>query len=167
MVTTAGAWQPRRWDHLKSWPKPNERSEARDNQSTSKTVAEDHFPGNCPYIPDLPLTCKRPDYDEDSARSVLHLCKRRNTSRRLSAGDNIIVVEATKLLCSADQDQEEIHAIYVVDADQRLVGVASLRSMLLASPDILMGRIADRKDIVSLAYLLWCRCLCLQLGDLT
>ena len=68
------------------------------------------------------------------------------TSRLLSAGDNISVVEATELLCSADQDQEEIHAIYVVDADQRLVGVASLRSMLLASSDILMGSIADRKD---------------------
>jgi magnesium transporter len=89
------------------------------------------------------------------------------TSRLLSAGDNISVVEATELLRSADQDQEEIHAIYVVDADQRLVGVASLRSMLLASSDILMGSISDRKDIVSLTYLLWCRCLCLELGDLT
>ena len=68
------------------------------------------------------------------------------TSRLIAVSDEVSVGESTELL-RASSDLDEILAVYVVDLQQRLVGVASLRSMLLASGDSLMGTIADRETM--------------------
>lgn len=64
------------------------------------------------------------------------------TSRLVAVGEHVTVGEATELL-RAVSVTEEILAVYVVDAEQHLIGVASLRSMLLATGSTLMGSLAD------------------------
>lgn len=67
------------------------------------------------------------------------------TSRLLAVSEQVTIAEATQHLRSTALDNEDLLAVFVVDADQRLIGVASLRSMLLASTEATMGSIADQE----------------------
>ena len=67
------------------------------------------------------------------------------TSRLIAVSEQVTIAEATQHLRSTALYNEDLLAVFVVDADQRLIGVASLRSMLLASMEATMGSIADQE----------------------
>lgn len=67
------------------------------------------------------------------------------TSRLIAVSEQVTIAEATQHLRSTALYSEDLLAVFVVDADQRLIGVASLRSMLLASTEATMGSIADQE----------------------
>ena len=67
------------------------------------------------------------------------------TSRLIAVSEQVTIAEATQHLRSTALYNEDLLAVFVVDADQRLIGVASLRSMLLASTEATMGSIADQE----------------------
>jgi len=72
------------------------------------------------------------------------------TSRLLAVSEQVTIAEATQNLRSTALDNEDLLAVSVVDAGQRLIGVASLRSMLLASTEATMGSIADHEVMLVL-----------------
>ncbi len=75
---------------------------------------------------------------EDSGGGIM-------TSRLIAVGDHVTVSEAIEALRSSATNDEQILAIFVVDTQQRLLGVASLQSMLLASREALMGSLAHHQ----------------------
>ncbi len=79
-------------------------------------------------------------YPEDSAGSVM-------TTEYASIPEDITVSEAITRLRQQAPDSETIYYIYVVDQERRLVGVVSLRDLILARPDALIRDIMHRDPV--------------------
>jgi magnesium transporter len=67
-------------------------------------------------------------YDEDTAGGIMNPMK--PMLRR-----HMTVAEATAFLRDHYEDQHELHYLFVLDRDGRLIGVISLRAMILARPE--------------------------------
>ncbi|MEX2572394.1 MAG: magnesium transporter [Gemmatimonadota bacterium] len=83
------------------------------------------------------LVEKLASYEEDVAGGLM-------TPEFVSLQGSMTVAEALTYLREASPDAETIYYLYVVDPGQRLLGVLSLRELIIASPDTcvedLMGR---------------------------
>ncbi len=78
-------------------------------------------------------------YDEDSAGRIMD-------TEFFSLSEDTTVQQAIAAL-REQQDVEMIFYLYVVDEQQRLAGVTSLRQLLLTQPDTLLGDIMQR-DVI-------------------
>ncbi|HET6352494.1 MAG TPA: magnesium transporter [Coriobacteriia bacterium] len=58
--------------------------------------------------------------------------------------DEMTVQEVIEHLRAVSEEQETIYYVYVVEGDNHLTGVISLRDLLLAQPDTLVSEIAER-----------------------
>lgn len=77
-------------------------------------------------------------YDEDSAGSIM-------TTEYASLPENVTVRDALELLRKQAPDRETIYYIYIVDEDRRLLGLVSLRELILAQPATRVGHIMRRE----------------------
>jgi len=66
-------------------------------------------------------------WPEDSAGGLM-------TTDYVSVPPTLTVAEAIELIRAASQDAETIYYVYVLSEDERLLGILSLRDLLLASP---------------------------------
>ncbi|WP_010583845.1 magnesium transporter [Schlesneria paludicola] len=80
-------------------------------------------------------------YPEDSAGSIM-------TTEYASLPDGIPVGEALNLLRQQAPNRETIYYVFVVDAGRRILGVISLRELILARPSALIADIMTR-DFIS------------------
>jgi magnesium transporter len=80
-------------------------------------------------------------YPEDTAGGIMNLPP--PSLRR-----QMTVAEAYRFLRENYQDEAEMYYLYVLDRYGRLIGVVSLRALVLASPDQIVERIMDR-DVVA------------------
>lgn len=80
-------------------------------------------------------------FPEESAGSVM-------TTEYASLPENILVREAIERLRKQAPNRETIYYIYVIDEKRQLLGLVSLRDLILASPD---ARVADimTRDVIS------------------
>ncbi|HVS02051.1 MAG TPA: magnesium transporter [Thermoanaerobaculia bacterium] len=78
-------------------------------------------------------------YDEDSAGRVMD-------TEFLALPETTTVQEAIQRI-QADQEMENVFYLYVVDKDDHLVGVTSLRQLLLTRPQRTLGEIMKRSVI--------------------
>jgi magnesium transporter len=79
-------------------------------------------------------------YEEEAAGGLM-------TPEFVSLAASMTVERALEFLRRASPDAETIYYLYVVDADQRLSGVLSLRELIVASPATRIGDIMD-PDVV-------------------
>ena len=79
-------------------------------------------------------------YEEDTAGSEM-------TTEYAWLPEEITVSEAITRLRQQAPDSETIYYIYVVDKERRLVGVVSLRDLILARPDALIQDIMHRDPV--------------------
>jgi magnesium transporter len=79
-------------------------------------------------------------YPPDTAGAVM-------TTDFVALDTGLTVPEAIEHLRSAHLDAETIYTIYVVDAEHRLIGVVSLRALVLASPETTIGELMTREVI--------------------
>ncbi|MBN1574033.1 MAG: magnesium transporter [Deltaproteobacteria bacterium] len=79
-------------------------------------------------------------YDEESAGGIMQ-------TEVVSVKDNANVSRAIKEIRSMSKEMEDIHNVYVVDADGRLVGVLPLRKLILASPKSKVFNVMDKDPI--------------------
>lgn len=82
-------------------------------------------------------------YDENSAGSIM-------TTEYASLPEDITVREALDRLRRQAPDRETIYYIYIVDEARRLLGLISLRELILASPNTVLSDIM-RRDIISVS----------------
>lgn len=82
------------------------------------------------------------NYDEDTAGGLMQ-------TEFIQARENWPVNRAVIELRKQAEDVDKVYTIYVVDADDRLVGVLSLKSLLFASPKTAIGDICIRKNVIS------------------
>jgi magnesium transporter len=73
------------------------------------------------------------------------------TSAEVVLHKDMTVGEAIDLLRSERPDTETVYYLFVVDDQNRLVGVVSLRQLIIASPSITIGEIMDSEVISILA----------------
>lgn len=67
-------------------------------------------------------------YPEDSAGGIM-------TTAYVAISEDLTAGQAIEKLRELEPDAETIYYVYVVDADERLVGVLSLRDLIVAKPD--------------------------------
>ncbi len=79
-------------------------------------------------------------YDEESAGGIMQ-------TEVVSVKDNANVSRAIKEIRSMSGEVEDIHNVFVVDADERLVGVLPLRKLILALPKSKVFNIMDKDPI--------------------
>jgi magnesium transporter len=79
-------------------------------------------------------------YPEDSAGSLM-------TIEYVGLRANATVLEAFKQIREAGVDKETIYTCYVMDADRRLLGAVSARTLLLSELDDIVGDIMDTNII--------------------
>jgi magnesium transporter len=79
-------------------------------------------------------------YEEEAAGGLM-------TPEFVSLAASMTVERALEFLRRASPDAETIYYLYVVDAAQRLIGVLSLRELIVASPNTRVGDIMD-SDVV-------------------
>jgi magnesium transporter len=79
-------------------------------------------------------------YEEEAAGGLM-------TPEFVSLAASMTVERALEFLRRASPDAETIYYLYVVDADQRLTGVLSLRELIVAAPTTRIGDIMD-SDVV-------------------
>jgi magnesium transporter len=79
-------------------------------------------------------------YEEEAAGGLM-------TPEFVSLAASMTVERALDFLRRASPDAETIYYLYVVDADQRLTGVLSLRELIVAAPTTRIGDIMD-SDVV-------------------
>jgi magnesium transporter len=79
-------------------------------------------------------------YEEEAAGGLM-------TPEFVSLAASMTVERALEFLRRASPDAETIYYLYVVDAEQRLIGVLSLRELIVASPNTRIGDIMD-SDVV-------------------
>ena len=84
-------------------------------------------------------------YPEDSAGSIM-------TTEFVDLKENLTVEDALKHIRRTAQDKETINVCYVTDAGRHLIGLLSIRTLLLAEEDDLIGDIMER-NFVSLQTL--------------
>ena len=82
-------------------------------------------------------------YPEHSAGAVM-------TTEYASLPANITVADALQRLRVEAPDSEMIYYIYVIDEDRHLLGFVSLRDLILAKPQTLVGDLMER-DVISCA----------------
>lgn len=82
------------------------------------------------------------NYDEDTAGGLMQ-------TEFIQARENWPVNRAVIELRKQAEEVDKVYTIYVVDADDRLVGVLSLKSLLFASPKTAIGDICIRKNVIS------------------
>jgi len=82
-------------------------------------------------------------YPEGSAGSIM-------TTEFTALPEDITVEESLNRLRKIASDRETIYYIYVTNSERRLRGIVSLRQMIIAQPDVVIGDIMDR-DIVSVS----------------
>ena len=80
-------------------------------------------------------------YEEDTAGGIMNPLK--PMLRR-----HMTVAEATDFLREHYEDQRELHYLYVLDRHGRLIGVISLRAMLVARPEQTLGELMS-PDVIS------------------
>ena len=79
-------------------------------------------------------------YPEDSAGSIM-------TTEFVDLKENLTVADALKHIRRTAQDKETINICYVTDVRRHLLGYVSIRTLLLAEEDDLIGEIMDRNFI--------------------
>ncbi|MBX3001900.1 MAG: magnesium transporter [Caldilineaceae bacterium] len=82
-------------------------------------------------------------YAEDTAGGIM-------TSARHMLRRHMTVQQAMDFLREYYEDETELYYLYVLDRYQRLVGVVSLRSLVLAEPEQTLGEIMQ-KDVMSVS----------------
>lgn len=80
------------------------------------------------------------EYDEDEAGGIM-------TSEYIAVRDSMRVEEVFRFLRRKAPDAEQIYVIYVVDAQQRLDGVLTLRDLIVADPRARVAEIMN-PDVV-------------------
>jgi magnesium transporter len=79
-------------------------------------------------------------YDEDDAAGIM-------TPRYAMLRAEITVAQAINFIRRDMKDLETIYYLYVVDGFKRLIGVISLRQLMLSANEIIVGDIMERKVI--------------------
>jgi magnesium transporter len=72
------------------------------------------------------------------------------TSARVVLHQDINAGEAIQYLRNLSLDTDDIHYVYVVDDDNRLVGIISLYTLLVSQPDELINQILD-PDVIAIS----------------
>jgi magnesium transporter len=83
------------------------------------------------------------EYEEDTAGGIMHPLK--PMLRR-----HMTVAEATDFLREHYDDQRQLHYLYVLDRQGRLIGVISLRALLVARPEQKLDELMS-PDVISVA----------------
>jgi len=79
-------------------------------------------------------------YPEDSTGSIM-------TTEFVDLKEQMTVAEALKRIRRTAPDKETINVCYVIDKNRHLIGFLSIRSLLLAEEDDIIGEIMDRNFI--------------------
>ena len=79
-------------------------------------------------------------YPEDSAGSIM-------TTEFVDLKENLTVEDALKRIRRTAPDKETIHVCYVTDQNRHLLGLLSIRTLLLAEEDDVIGDIMERNLI--------------------
>ena len=79
-------------------------------------------------------------YPEDSTGSIM-------TTEFVDLKEDMTVAEALKRIRRTAPDKETINICYVIDKNRHLIGFLSIRSLLLAEEDDVIGEIMDRNFI--------------------
>ncbi|MGB5596799.1 MAG: magnesium transporter [Crocosphaera sp.] len=80
-------------------------------------------------------------YEEDTAGRIM-------TPEYISLKESLTVTETLARIRALAPTSEVVYSLYVTDAFRHLVGIVSLRDLVLSSPDVTLGEIMA-KDIVS------------------
>ncbi|SMB91009.1 magnesium transporter [Desulfonispora thiosulfatigenes DSM 11270] len=80
------------------------------------------------------------DYDEDSAGGLM-------TTEYVAIPENITAAKAIEVLRDIAPDAETVYYVYVINLKNQLVGVISLRELIVTSPDSLILEIMRKKFI--------------------
>ncbi|MFZ5946050.1 MAG: magnesium transporter [Bacillota bacterium] len=81
------------------------------------------------------------EYDEDTAGGIM-------TTEYVAIPDSITAAKAIEVLRETAPDAETVYYVYVINMKNQLVGVISLRELIIASPEALVQDIM-RKKIIS------------------
>lgn len=79
-------------------------------------------------------------YPEDSAGGIM-------TTEYIAVGAHLTAAGAIDVLRELEPDAETIYYVYVTDDDDRLVGVLSLRDLIVARPTALIGEVMIREPV--------------------
>jgi magnesium transporter len=79
-------------------------------------------------------------YPEDSAGGIM-------TTEFVALDERLTAAEAIDRLRELEPDAETIYYVYVTDDDGRLVGVLSLRDLIVAAPTVTIGSVLTREPI--------------------
>ncbi len=82
-------------------------------------------------------------YPEDTAGGIM-------TTPRHMLRRHMTVAQAMAFLREHYQDEHDLYYLYVLDRNQRLVGIVSLRALVLADPDQTLDEIMER-DVISVS----------------
>jgi len=84
-------------------------------------------------------------YPEDSAGGIM-------TTAYIAVGAHLTAAGTIEVLRELEPDAETIYYVYVTDDDDRLVGVLSLRDLIVAPPDTPVGEVMIRQPVAVGAY---------------
>jgi CBS domain-containing protein/sporulation protein YlmC with PRC-barrel domain len=79
-------------------------------------------------------------YPEDSAGGIM-------TTEYIAVDERLTAAQAIDRLRELEPDAETIYYIYVTDDDGRLVGVLSLRDLIVAAPGVTIGSVMIREPV--------------------
>jgi magnesium transporter len=79
-------------------------------------------------------------YPEDSAGGIM-------TTEFVAVPAHLTAAETIDLLRQLEPDAETIYYVYVTDDDGRLVGVLSLRDLIVAAPDTQIGKVMIKEPV--------------------
>lgn len=91
-------------------------------------------------VSELPEVQEQLSYEDESAGRIMD-------PDFVALRENITVAEAVSTIHQLAAETENMLYLYVVDADQHLVGVSSLRQLLLSPPTRTLGEITTRSPI--------------------
>jgi magnesium transporter len=79
-------------------------------------------------------------YEEDTAGGIMQL-------ELVAVPQDVTVKDAIEQIRSRAHEVEDLHNVFILDDDEKLVGVLPLRKLILASPDSLIAPIMDAATI--------------------
>ncbi len=79
-------------------------------------------------------------YPEDSAGGIM-------TTEYIALEEHLTAAEAIDRLRELEPDAETIYYVYVTDENDRLVGVLSLRDLIVAQPDTIIRSVMIREPV--------------------
>jgi magnesium transporter len=79
-------------------------------------------------------------YPEDSAGGIM-------TTEFIALDERLTATQAIERLRELEPDAETIYYVYVTDDDGRLVGVLSLRDLIVAAPTVTIGSVMIREPV--------------------